>query len=50
MRELSVDEVNQVNGGAVPIAAVFVKVVTWAATTAGAAAAFHYAKEFVSNS
>jgi lactobin A/cerein 7B family class IIb bacteriocin len=49
MRELNENEVNQVAGGAVPLAVV-VKGITWALGTAGAAAAFHYAQEFVSNS
>lgn len=50
MRELKAEEISLIGGGVVPLAAVAVKVVTWVAATAGAATAFHYAKEFVPNS
>ncbi|MDO8909616.1 MAG: class IIb bacteriocin, lactobin A/cerein 7B family [Pseudohongiella sp.] len=50
MRELKKDEVSQVAGGAVPLAALAVKGVTWVVSIAGAATAAYYAREFVSDS
>ncbi|MDO9518677.1 MAG: class IIb bacteriocin, lactobin A/cerein 7B family [Pseudohongiella sp.] len=50
MRELKKDEVSQVAGGAVPLAALVVKGATWVIATVGGATAAYYAKEYVSNS
>lgn len=50
MRELNEDEIVQINGGAVPLAVVAVKLVTWAVATVGGAAVGYFVHEFVSNS
>lgn len=50
MRELDSNEVSQISGGAVPLAALVVKGVTWAVATVGGAAVGYYMHEFVSNS
>jgi lactobin A/cerein 7B family class IIb bacteriocin len=50
MRELSIDEVNQVNGGAVPIAAFVVKGIALIGGTAGMVAAAHYTYEYLMGS